>query len=179
MGEKTSEEIIELYEMLGVDSQQKSARRRRGVVNEVQVKNGAAQLTEVTQQVALLNSRAQPNNEVCGICCVFGHGANMCPHNMYEPEQLNFMNVSQPMPRFDPYTNTYNLGWRSHPNFSWRNNQAPIQNTMPSPLSNNDQLRKSTLEETLNTFIQFNMDNHERHNKRLDSLEASMKRVEV
>ena len=28
-------------------------------------------------------------------------------------------------------------------------------------------------------FISFSMNNHERHNKRLDSLEASMKRVEV
>ena len=42
-----------------------------------------------------------------------------------------------------------------------------------------DQLRKSTMEETLNTFIQFSMDNHEKHDKRLDSLEASMKKVEV
>ena len=31
----------------------------------------------------------------------------------------------------------------------------------------------------MNTSIQFSMDNHERHNKRLDSLEASMKRFEA
>ena len=54
-----------------------------------------------------------------------------------------------------------------------------MQNTMPNPLRNNDQPRKSTLEEPLNTFIQFSMDNHERHDKRLDSLEASIKKVEV
>ena len=46
-------------------------------------------------------------------------------------------------------------------------------------MSNNDQPRNSTLEEILNTFIQFNIDNYERHDKRLDSLEASMKRVEA
>ena len=93
------------------------------------------------------------------------------------------MNANQLRQRFNPYSNTYNRGWRSHPNFSWRNNQALIQNTMPNPMSNNvepsNQPRKPTLEETLNTFIQFSMDNHERQNKRLDSLEASMKRVEV
>ena len=38
---------------------------------------------------------------------------------------------------------------------------------------------KINLEKTLNTFIQFNMDNHERHDKRLDSLETSMKKVEA
>ena len=50
-------------------------------------------------------------------------------------------------------------------------------------MSNNvepfDQLRKSTLEETLNTFIEFSIDNHKRQDQRLDSLEAFMKRVEV
>ena len=50
---------------------------------------------------------------------------------------------------------------------------------MPNSKSNNDQPRKPNLQETLNTFIQFSMDNHERHNKMLDSLEASMKRVEA
>ena len=50
---------------------------------------------------------------------------------------------------------------------------------MPNPMRNNDQPKKSTLEETLNTFIQFSMDNHERRDNRLDSLEASMKMVEV
>ena len=89
------------------------------------------------------------------------------------------MNGNQPRPYFDPYTNIYNLGWRSHPNFSWRNNQALIRNTMRNPMSNNDQPRKSILEETLNTFIQFIMDNHARHEKRLDSLEASMNRVKA
>ena len=42
-----------------------------------------------------------------------------------------------------------------------------------------DQPRYSTLEETLNMFIQFITNNYERHDKRLDSLEASMKKVEV
>ena len=49
-------------------------------------------------------------------------------------------------------------------------------------MSNNvgpfDQPKKSTLEGTLNTFLEFSMDNHKRHDKRLDSLEASMEQVE-
>ena len=104
----------------------------------------------------------------------------MCPQSLYKSEQVNYLNANQSRPRFDLYVNTYNTGWRSHPNFSWKNNtQAPIQNNMPNPMSNNEQPWKSTLEETLNTFIQFNMDNHERHDKRLDLLEASMNRVEA
>ena len=83
MENKTAEETVELYEMLGANVQQKIARGKKGVVNEVQVNNGMApHLTELMRQVALLNSYAQPNNEVCGLCGGFGHGANMCPHNV-------------------------------------------------------------------------------------------------
>ena len=49
MGEKTTEETVELYEMLGPNSQQKSARGKRVGVNEVQGNNGmGAQLIELT-----------------------------------------------------------------------------------------------------------------------------------
>ena len=48
-----------------------------------------AQLTVLIRQVALLNNRAQPNNEAHGICGVFSHGVDMCPQNLYKPEQIN------------------------------------------------------------------------------------------
>ena len=99
MGEKTAEEIVELYEMLGANSQQKSAKGRRVRVNEVQTNNEmATQLIELTRQVALLNSHTQPSNEIYGSCDVIGHRANICPHNLYELEQINLMNANQPRP---------------------------------------------------------------------------------
>ena len=66
MGQKTAEEIVELYEMLGANSQQKSVRERRMRVNK----------------------------EVCGLCGAFNYGANMCQHNVYEPEQVKLMNAN-------------------------------------------------------------------------------------
>ena len=60
-----------------------------------------------------------------------------CAHRVCK-KQINYMNANQPKQHFDPNTNTYNPRWRSHPNFFCRNNQAPIQNTMPNPLSNSD-----------------------------------------
>ena len=49
MREKTTEETVELYKMLGPNSQQKSARGKRVRVNEVQVNNGMeTQLIELT-----------------------------------------------------------------------------------------------------------------------------------
>ena len=55
MEEKTAEETMELYEMLGANSQQKNTKGRRGVVNEVQMNNDMAeQLIVVTRQVSSL-----------------------------------------------------------------------------------------------------------------------------
>ena len=42
MGEKIAEETVELYEMLGANSQQQSVRGRRFGVNEVQMSNEMA-----------------------------------------------------------------------------------------------------------------------------------------
>ena len=59
MRKKTIEETVELYEMLGANSQWKSARGRSVRFNEVQINSEmATQLTELTRQVVILNSRA-------------------------------------------------------------------------------------------------------------------------
>ena len=87
MGEKTAKEMMELYEMLGANSQQKSPRGKRFEVNEVQMNNEiTTQFTMLTRKVALINSRTQPNNELCGLCGAFSHGANICPQNLHEPQ---------------------------------------------------------------------------------------------
>ncbi|MED6189606.1 hypothetical protein PIB30_097696, partial [Stylosanthes scabra] len=39
--------------------------------------------------------------------------------DQFTAEQVNFVN-NQPRPPYsDPHSNTYNPGWRNHPNFSW------------------------------------------------------------
>ncbi|XP_026399350.1 uncharacterized protein LOC113295218 [Papaver somniferum] len=39
-------------------------------------------------------------------------------------EHANAMFQNHQRPRYDPYSNTYNPGWRDHPNFSYANKQA-------------------------------------------------------
>ena len=108
----------------------------------------------------------------------------ICAHIMYMSRSRSILWMPIiPGSALTPIQTLTSRGGGVNPNFSWTNNQAPIQNTMPNLMSNNveqfNQSRIPTLEETLNTFIQFSMDNHERHDKRLDLLEASMKRVEI
>ncbi|GAA0184944.1 hypothetical protein LIER_32232 [Lithospermum erythrorhizon] len=45
-------------------------------------------------------------------------------------EQANSMNGYNSRMRNDPYSNTYNPGWKNHPNFSWKNNEGQPQGQM-------------------------------------------------
>ena len=51
-----------------------------------------------------------------------GHSTDMYPTLQEEPvEQANAVGGFPGMPRmrYDPYAQTYNLGWKDHPNFSY------------------------------------------------------------
>ena len=63
--------------------------------------------------------------KVCSICSLQGHASDMCP-TMQEDyiEQANAVDGTfngQPQRKYDPFSNTYNPGWRDHPNFHYGN----------------------------------------------------------
>ncbi|CAN6547393.1 unnamed protein product [Malus baccata var. baccata] len=65
---------------------------------------------------------------VCGVCSIQGHASEKCPQLIENGgwESANAIGFqSQNQPRNDPYSNsnTYNPGWRDHPNFKWREPQ--------------------------------------------------------
>ncbi|KAG8499036.1 hypothetical protein CXB51_005447 [Gossypium anomalum] len=63
-------------------------------------------------------------------CKASGGGSSNSEYPPYchnrENEQLNYMG-NNPRSQNNPYSNTYNAGWRNHPNFSWggQGNQRP------------------------------------------------------
>ncbi|KAG9458286.1 hypothetical protein H6P81_002794 [Aristolochia fimbriata] len=60
------------------------------------------------------------------------------------PEQTNFVGNSR---RMDPYSNTYNPGWKNHPNCSWNNANQSRQNPPGfKPLQANTQPKEETLQ---------------------------------
>ncbi|KAM1235126.1 hypothetical protein ACFX2J_004634 [Malus domestica] len=67
---------------------------------------------------------------VCGVCYMQGHLNNQCPQ-LIENERWESANAlgyqGQNQPRSDPYSNTYNPGWRDHLNFNWKEPQQPQQ----------------------------------------------------
>ena len=102
-------------------------------VNEVGISNNLEQqlnnLTAIVQQISIGQVKT------CGICSNVGHPTDMCPTlQETNAEQANAMGEyqGQQRQRYDPFSNTYNLGWRDHPNLSYGGNQqAAITNNPP------------------------------------------------
>ena len=89
-------------------------------VNEVSIASFEQKfdkLTSLVQQLAVGNMH---QIKACGICSNMGHQTDMCPTLQKDTnEHVHAMGGYQKQQRkYDPYSNTYNPGWRDHPNFS-------------------------------------------------------------
>ncbi|CAN6554924.1 unnamed protein product [Malus baccata var. baccata] len=83
-----------------------------------------ANLTSIVSQMAEGMKIQGP--VVCGVCSIQGHASEKCPQLIENGgwESANAIGFqSQKQSRHDPYSNTYNPGWRDHPNFKWREPQ--------------------------------------------------------
>ncbi|CAN6458912.1 unnamed protein product [Victoria cruziana] len=57
---------------------------------------------------------------VCALCDSSGHITDECPLSRAETAHGQAVNAAQGFFRpYDPYSSTYNPGWRNHPNFGW------------------------------------------------------------
>ncbi|XP_057518484.1 uncharacterized protein LOC130799406 [Amaranthus tricolor] len=66
-------------------------------------------------------------NKVCGACGLNGHSSVDCQQQVEGAaavEQVNAIQNQNARQQYNPYSNTFNPGWRDHPNFSYRNNNA-------------------------------------------------------
>src|SRR3954467_4060766 len=76
-----------------------------------------------TQTVAQVQPVQAVNCEICG----GPHFAMHCVATAQQVEEINFLKQN------NPYSNTYNPGWKNHPNFSWKDQQGnvPKQGAVP------------------------------------------------
>ncbi|KAK1398079.1 hypothetical protein POM88_007942 [Heracleum sosnowskyi] len=58
--------------------------------------------------------------------CGEGHPTQQCPLIYHDASQSNTVNYvgNSSNQRNNPYSNTYNPGWRNHPKFAWNNNAS-------------------------------------------------------
>ena len=130
---KSANDAYDLLEELALNDQQwpnaRNNMRRVPEVNESDIlAKMAAQMELLTREVMRTrldgNSMHTPVNQINQYCeqCGGQHAYGMCPFvdvNNLPMEQAQVVG-SFPRPN-NPYSNTYNPGWRNHPNFSWRN----------------------------------------------------------
>ncbi|KAM1514050.1 hypothetical protein ACFX1Z_025415 [Malus domestica] len=90
-----------------------------------------SQLTKLTSIVSqMAEGMRMQGLMVCGVCSIQGHASEKCPQLIENGgwESANAIGFQgQNQPKNDPYSNTYNPGWRDHPNFKWREAQPPQQ----------------------------------------------------
>ncbi|KAH9686903.1 hypothetical protein KPL70_014565 [Citrus sinensis] len=123
---KSASEIWEFFQRQADNSQQRSrslrnTRRIKGV-NEVYNGESSSEIKEVkaiieglSRQIASLSTAksTEPHD-----------------HDSYS-DQANAIGVMRKPSNYNPYSNTYNPGWRDHPNFSW--SQGLQQNGPAAP----------------------------------------------
>ena len=139
---KTPTEAINLISNMAANSQQFGTRQdyppRK--VNEVSTSSIDQRLDNLTSLVEKLVVGNMQQVKACGICSNLGHPTDMCPTLQDEPhEQANAVGgfPGPPQRKYDPYSNTYNTGWKDHPNFNYGARptgfQPPYQARQPIP----------------------------------------------
>ncbi|XP_027172203.1 uncharacterized protein LOC113771849 [Coffea eugenioides] len=127
LANKTPREAWDLIEAMAENSQQFGFRENTPTrrVNEAETSSIQQQLSELTSAVRQLAMRDTPREKVCGICTSMDHCTDLCPILQENgAEQVNMAGgVPAPRRQYDPYSNTYNPGWRDHPNLSYGNRQ--------------------------------------------------------
>jgi hypothetical protein len=112
--------------------------------------------------------------ETCDFCGQ-GHANGECfPAGS---EEANYLaNFKRSNSNYNPHSNTYNPGWRDHPNFGWggnKNQNATQSNQQAPPPSNNQQKATSSLEDTLSQFIKFTQGSFESVKISQDQMKAN------
>ncbi|XP_051130793.1 uncharacterized protein LOC127251225 [Andrographis paniculata] len=100
-----------------------------------------SELTSFVRKMVVEKSNPSVQVKVCGICTSAGHPTDACPTLQEEcAVDVNAANygMNRP-PAYNPYSNTYNPGWRDHPNLRYGNAH---QNHGPQPFGATHQMQQ-------------------------------------
>ncbi|KAI5335268.1 hypothetical protein L3X38_025401 [Prunus dulcis] len=172
---KNAQESYNIYEMFGSNAQHKDTRGKRVGVYEMSSNNDLAlQVASLEKKLDSMLNMVPKIAEVCAICNILGHPTYQCSASEAYPEfvqeQVNLMNSYNQRPRNDPFSNTYNPGWRDHPNLSWKNNNQ-FQNFQPKPAT--------TLEDTVKMLAQNTVQFQQTTNSTLQQHSAALTKMET
>ncbi|XP_071933622.1 uncharacterized protein [Coffea arabica] len=129
---KTAEEAQQLIEKMAANNYQWANERgnSRKTVGMLEVDTLNMLSGKMDNVVKMLNRQvgSSSNQGVVVACCTTcggDHDDFMCSSS----EQVQYLNNYNRSLQNNPYSNTYNPGWRNHPNFGWKdqgNQQRPV-----------------------------------------------------
>ena len=135
IGTKSPREAWSIIEKASLKSKSRQNDRSRSSSAKAGV-HAVDNYTAISAQIAALATRFDNSQQhvaqsdcLCEQCGV-SHEPGSCAQGvMYTGhEEVDYMG-NQTRPQNNPYSNTYNPGWRNHPNFGWRSgtsNQNPL-----------------------------------------------------
>ena len=106
-------------------------------VNEVNISSLEQQIVSLTSLIREMAIGNMQTVKAYGICSIVGHPTDMCPTLQEDP--IEQVNAAGGFPRqlqrnYDPYSSTYNPGWRDHPNLCYRSPQVNQPTTQNCPI---------------------------------------------
>ncbi|RWR83368.1 hypothetical protein CKAN_01212200 [Cinnamomum micranthum f. kanehirae] len=153
---KSPEEAYELVEEMATNNYQWPSdhvqqKKIQGVHELDSISALTAQVANLSKQIQSMKVHAvQSTNMVCEFCAGNHMGVDCQVGNPFNSqEQVHY--VSNYSRQNNPYSNTYNPGWRNHPNFSWNNAQNSAR--QPPRFQQPQQEEKSGLEKMMAQFI--------------------------
>ena len=108
-------------------------------VNEIS--HGSSVETQFSQITNLLNKLVTGGVQsavTCNICRLEGHISDACPN--FQGGNVIAMFSNQGQSKYEPYSNTYNEGWRDHPNLRYGPRPNPPGFNQPSVQDKTDSL---------------------------------------
>ncbi|XP_022856879.1 uncharacterized protein LOC111377952 [Olea europaea var. sylvestris] len=110
---------------------------------------------------------AGPSCENCGA----NHLTENCTSLGFPEEQINF--IQNGSRNFNPFSQTFNPGWRQHPNFRWSDNQQG------SSSNNNQPEKRPNLGEMFNQYMQKTDKVFQQIDTNFQNQQASIKKLET
>ncbi|XP_057513288.1 uncharacterized protein LOC130795259 [Actinidia eriantha] len=118
------------------------------VLHDVGDDDVRTQLVKLTRQLEMLTTKkvhevSTKEVEPCRLCEGVEHSTHDCPsipvlkESFNQGEHISVNAMNSPNKINSPFNNTYNPGWRSHPDFSWRENQNQNQGNFNNPPTQN------------------------------------------
>ncbi|XP_074560122.1 uncharacterized protein LOC141816192 [Curcuma longa] len=175
---KSLEEAEELIENVALNHHQWA--NERGSMTRTPGKYNVDTLTRLNAQMDALSKRVENMsigkvNAVatpCDICGDSSHTQEMCQVGALQAQIAQYEQcdaVGTYNQRNNPYSNSYNPGWRNHPNFFYRNNQGPSYQNAPKQSEEVSDTQKilKILEQLQSDMVKVNekLDDHDKRMK--------------